>query len=419
MNKRTIDISNYWITIIKDTAQFGQIAVAENPEFNRLSECIFQALEDSFIHSASEYGVKRWEKMLQIAPSAGETLEERKARILTYLNLKLPYTWRVLKQLIEGIVGAGNYELTFDNDTQTLKLDFGGSVTLATIDSVKDLLGRVVPENLVIDLWYDGVPMKYTRLEYLEFSGTQYFRTILTIPNLRAQIQYEIGTTKNCAVASVYRNYAPAGHYGFHQIANNKGAGAITALVGIAVQQYDNPIGTIIEAEFDYSKQFCRVNKLTKYGTVTPVGDKPVLYIGAQNAVVSNVTYGTAGAFFTGRIMSFEAWYGTEKATDFVPILDEDGTACFYDRVSGELYKNNGTGTLGYALKETEVAASGVYARLKNGELDVIADTEDVAAMPMTLDLEDEVTPFMHFANVGEAMEYYGIEPETEEGTEQ
>lgn len=198
------------------------------------------------------------------------------------------------------------------------------------------------------------LPKGAIRAEFLEFSGTQYSRTSLTIPNLRAQIKYQIGTTKNCAIASIYRNYTPVGHYGFHQMTNNNGAGAITSLIGVYVQQYDNPIGTIIEAEFDYSKQFCRVNKLTKYGTVTPAGDKPVLYLGAQNAVASNVTYGAAGAFFTGRIISFEAWYGTDKVADFVPILDNDGRPCFYNLVDRQPFYNSGTGSfiVGMAMKQ-------------------------------------------------------------------
>ncbi len=146
MNKRTVDISNYWITIVRDTAQFGQIAVAENPEFNNLAECIFNALEDTFIQSASEYGVKRWESMLQIAPSASDTLEERKARILTYLNLKLPYTWRVLIQLIANVVDDDRYYINYDNDTQKLYIE----VIETSHKKIDDLASRVIPMNLEV-----------------------------------------------------------------------------------------------------------------------------------------------------------------------------------------------------------------------------------------------------------------------------
>lgn len=145
-NKRIVDINIYWAEIIRDTAQFGQIAVAENPEFNRLSECIFKALEDSFIHSASEYGVKRWESMLQISPSQGDTLEDRKARILTYLNIKTPYTWRVLKQLIGAIVDDDRYYINYDNDAQKLYIE----IIESSREKVADLVSRVVPMNLEV-----------------------------------------------------------------------------------------------------------------------------------------------------------------------------------------------------------------------------------------------------------------------------
>ena len=155
MYKRTVDISQYWSIIVRDTAQFGQIAVALNAEFNQLSEYIFRALEETFLIAgdeskgqtgASEYGVKRWENMLQIAPGAGETLDERKARILTYLNLKLPYTMGVLKLLLETLVGEGNVKLNLDNDAELLTITVPDTLR----DTVKDLVSRVVPSNLDI-----------------------------------------------------------------------------------------------------------------------------------------------------------------------------------------------------------------------------------------------------------------------------
>lgn len=163
MRKRTVDISEYWPIIVRDTEQFGQIAAALNPEFNRLAESIFNALEDSFIHSASEYGVKRWESMLQIAPSAGDTLDDRKARILTYLNLKLPYTWRVLQQLLENIVGEGNVEMNLNNDTQTLRVVFNEKVDSSISNTVNDLISRVVPLNLIVEYEY-----KSSKIEGIE-----------------------------------------------------------------------------------------------------------------------------------------------------------------------------------------------------------------------------------------------------------
>lgn len=153
-NKRIVDINVYWPEIIRDTTQFGQIAVAENPEFNKLSECIFRVLEDSLLikgdnedeTGATEYGVSRWESMLRIVPSAGDTLDDRKARILTQLNLKLPYTWRVLQQLIESSVDDDRCYINYDNDTQKLYVE----AIETSHEKIDDLASRVVPMNLEV-----------------------------------------------------------------------------------------------------------------------------------------------------------------------------------------------------------------------------------------------------------------------------
>lgn len=154
---REVDINTYWAEIVRDTEQFGQIAVAENPEFNRLSECIFRALEDSFLISgdeskgetgATEYGVERWESMLQIVPSESDTLDARKARILTYLNVKTPYTLKVLKQLLIGI--AGDVKVYLNNDTQILTIETHKQFE----ESVRDLTSRVIPMNLDVEYYF-------------------------------------------------------------------------------------------------------------------------------------------------------------------------------------------------------------------------------------------------------------------------
>lgn len=153
MYNRTVAIEKYWAAVVGNTDEFQQIAVAENPEFNKLSECIYRCLKDSFIHDATEYGVGRWEGMLNIVPNPNDTLEERKIRVLTYLNIRLPYTWRVLKQMISSFVTENNFTMKYDNETTTLtiriKVDSEGSYY-----TILNLLNNVVPQNVVIDLGY-------------------------------------------------------------------------------------------------------------------------------------------------------------------------------------------------------------------------------------------------------------------------
>lgn len=151
MENRVVAIENYWAAVVRDTDEFQQIAIAENPEFNKLGECIRRILQDSFIHDATEYGVKRWETMLNIVPEKTDTLEDRKVRILTQLNIQLPYTWRILQQMIASFVGEGNYEMDYINDYSKLIIKI--KVTSdSQYTTVLNLLKNVVPQNVVIDL---------------------------------------------------------------------------------------------------------------------------------------------------------------------------------------------------------------------------------------------------------------------------
>lgn len=157
MNDRTIDIRNYWSKVVRDTAEFQQIANAINPELNKLLECIKRALQDSFINDATEYGVQRWESILKIEPLETDTLDDRKVRILTYLTTQVPYSTRVVKRMIASFVGEDNCDFQFCNEKDELWL--GLTVTNEqVIEEIKNLLSNVLPMHIVPiyeRLWYD------------------------------------------------------------------------------------------------------------------------------------------------------------------------------------------------------------------------------------------------------------------------
>lgn len=151
MDNRIVAIENYWAAVVGKTKEFEQIATAENPEFNKLSECIRRILQDSFVNDATEYGVSRWESMLKLAPNPDDTLEDRKIRVLTYLNIRLPYTWRTLQQMIASFVGENNFTMKFYNDISKLEVRVTPQ-SESTLDTIVTMLNSVVPQNVVIDL---------------------------------------------------------------------------------------------------------------------------------------------------------------------------------------------------------------------------------------------------------------------------
>lgn len=148
---REIDIRNYWPPVVRDTDEFQQIAEAENPEFNNLAECIYRVLQDAFVHDATGYGVRRWESILGISPAASDTLDDRKARILTYLNIKLPYTWRVLKQMLTEFLSDEQWVMEYINDECKLILHTD-RISDDKLQTIKTLLEKVVPQNIEVEV---------------------------------------------------------------------------------------------------------------------------------------------------------------------------------------------------------------------------------------------------------------------------
>lgn len=153
MDTRIIAIENYWASVVRNTAEFQQIANAQNPEFNLLLDCIRRILQDAFVNDATEYGIERWEKMLNIVPALTDTLETRKVRVLTYLSFKTPYTWRTLEQMILSYVGENNYTMKYVNDTSTLTIKIRTNDT-NQYDLIATLLKEVLPQNIIVNLGY-------------------------------------------------------------------------------------------------------------------------------------------------------------------------------------------------------------------------------------------------------------------------
>lgn len=145
---REINLGNYLPPITKETKEFKEIVKTENPEFNLLSGYIEDAFNDQFIMDATEYGVKRWEKILKIYPATTDTLLNRKYRILVYLNRKIPYTYRVMLNQLVQFFGAENIDIDLQHTIYKL------NISIKTFDyelfkTAMDEINIMKPCNLI------------------------------------------------------------------------------------------------------------------------------------------------------------------------------------------------------------------------------------------------------------------------------
>ena len=152
MANREIDIRRYWANVIRGVEDFDQIAEAENPEFKTLTENLTFCVQNGFVRDATEYGVARWEKILGIIPADGSTLEDRKTNVLYYLNVQLPYTFKMVKEFLMNTLGEENVlQCELFNNIYTLKIRVITDTLNAYVNVLK-YLDNVVPMNIIVDI---------------------------------------------------------------------------------------------------------------------------------------------------------------------------------------------------------------------------------------------------------------------------
>jgi len=142
---------NYFPEVLKEVRELKAIVEAEEPEIVNLWTALKNALNDQFVNDATENGVSRLEKILKITPKATDTLDVRKFRILTRYNEQLPYTYRTLEQQLVTLCGENGYSIQLNSNEYTLKVRVELSAK-GKFDEVNNLLHRIVPANMIIDL---------------------------------------------------------------------------------------------------------------------------------------------------------------------------------------------------------------------------------------------------------------------------
>ena len=148
---REVDILNYLPPVINEIKELVEIANVENPVVNMLWKEIENALNNQFVTTvnADKNGATRYEKMLKLNVPATDTLETRRFRILTRYQEQAPYTWPVLKNMLDSLLGEGNYTMTRNIAEKWLDVKVKLTVK-GQFDTVQILLERITPQNMLL-----------------------------------------------------------------------------------------------------------------------------------------------------------------------------------------------------------------------------------------------------------------------------
>lgn len=132
------------------TRQFGEIKEVmetENKQFDVLNENIQKVLDNAFIADCDEYGIKKYESLLNIVPVPEDTLESRKSRVLLRWNEYVPYTYRVLIRRVNAYCGENNYRVNYEPENYQIFLQTSLEM-FGQVQELEEMLDRILPENI-------------------------------------------------------------------------------------------------------------------------------------------------------------------------------------------------------------------------------------------------------------------------------
>lgn len=164
---REVDLLSYFPSVFHEIQEIVEIANAEKKPLEGTWQAIEDSLNNQFITTANEEGVSRYERMLKMNVPATDTLETRRFRLLTRFQEQAPYTITVLKQLLNSLLGEGQYELNRDVENKTLTVKMEVTVK-GQFDAVFIMLERITPQNmlLTVELRYN----QYSKIAELTHS---------------------------------------------------------------------------------------------------------------------------------------------------------------------------------------------------------------------------------------------------------
>lgn len=147
---REVDLLSYLPPFLQEFKENRETLEAENPEFVLVWCGADRVLKNEFIETADEYGISRFESILKITPSVGDTLEFRRQRVFLRWFNKTPYTFRVFVEKLAAICGDSNFTVAKDFEERyridiTVDLEMSG-----LIDEVDRLIAEMMPCNMVV-----------------------------------------------------------------------------------------------------------------------------------------------------------------------------------------------------------------------------------------------------------------------------
>ncbi len=146
---REVDLVSYLPPFIAEFKEINAALEAENPEFALVWKAADRVLQNEFIESADEYGISRFEKILNILPSTKDTLESRRARVqLRWFNT-IPYAMEAFLAKLIALCGDSDFMVTKEYDKYTVRI-LTNLELFGQVEELEHIIESMMPCSMIV-----------------------------------------------------------------------------------------------------------------------------------------------------------------------------------------------------------------------------------------------------------------------------
>lgn len=142
---REVDLVSYLPPFMQKYREPVAALDAENPEFAIIWEAVDKILYNHFISTSDEYGVSRFEKLLEIKPKARQSLKERKIVIQSMANRK-----KMSLMELETMLAGHSPGLKLLQNMTDREIDVTLNSSAGDIRIILQLLDGIIPLDIYI-----------------------------------------------------------------------------------------------------------------------------------------------------------------------------------------------------------------------------------------------------------------------------
>lgn len=132
--------------ILRDFYEIENKLNAEDPEFDKIYDVLYRWYQNLSPRTADSDGLSFYEELLNLRPKPGDSLEDRRYRVILKLNTRLPYTEIQLRKMIAALCGWDGFSLEVKDLVVDLKVVEENNKHL---HALFEMLRDVLPMNLL------------------------------------------------------------------------------------------------------------------------------------------------------------------------------------------------------------------------------------------------------------------------------